>query len=494
MEETTRSLGQDSNGNIPVERTISRLPKLQFGVLLCLLLAEAITASLIQPFIVQLVYETGITGGDFNKVGYYAGLVDSIFFVTQALMMLQWGRLSDRIGRRPVLLVGLSGLGLSMFSFGLAQTFWTVVASRALAAALNGNSSIIKCMVYEITDDSNLAQALSLMPIAWSVGSAIGCLVGGTLQHPYERLGGIFRLSEFWKTNPYFLPCISAALYSFSAFALSYFLLKEVLPQTAPSIVKAKSCTSHNPTPHEGCINGDVPPGPINERSPLIPNEQPQSLPLSVLLTPRVRLVILNYSLLALVDIAFIILKPIFLGLPIANGGLGMSSSLIGVYLACSGIVNSLVSILLFSPLTRRFGSRAVLAGCQIAYIACFSLFPIMNGLARVQGGFNAAVWAMLIIQLILSTLPPMAYSSVFMFLTSAAHTRSALGATTGLVQSTTSIIRAIGPAGATSLFAFSIEHNILGGNFIYLVLCALTVGSITTSTFFPRRAWARAD
>ncbi|KAF8521896.1 MFS general substrate transporter [Hysterangium stoloniferum] len=489
MEGTTRSLDQGSNEDILIKRKMSPLPKLQLGLLLYVAVAHAMIVSVILPFIAQLVYETGITNGNLNKVGYYAGLIESIFFVSQAVMMLQWGRLSDRIGRRPVLLLGLSGLMLSILSFGLAQSFWTVVASRALTAALNGNVGIVKCVISEITDDTNFARALSFIPIAWSVGITIGALVGGALEHPYERFGGIFHLSEFWRTNPYFLPFMSAALYCFSAFALSYFLLKE----TAPSIVKAKTCISHNPIPYEGCDNGDVSSGPINERSPLIPNKQPQSLPLSVLLTPRVRLVILNYSLFALVDVSFRILLPIFMSLPIANGGLGMSPSLIGVYLACSGVVNSLVALLLSSPLTRRFGSRAVLAGSQIAFIGSFALFPVINGLARVQGGFNTAVWTTLIIQLTLY-LASIAYANVFIFLTSAVHTRSALGATTGLSQTATSIMRAIGPGGATSLFAWSIERNILGGNFVYLVLCGLSIGSITSSTFLPRRAWAKAD
>ena len=55
-------------------------------------------------------------------------------------------------------------------------------------------------------------------------------LIGGSLQHPYERFGGVFRLSKFWKTNPYFLPCVTAAIYSTSAFVLAFVLLKEVRP------------------------------------------------------------------------------------------------------------------------------------------------------------------------------------------------------------------------------------------------------------------------
>ena len=63
-------------------------------------------------------------------------------------------------------------------------------------------------------------------------------LIGGLLQHPYERFGGVFRLSTFWETNPYFLPCAIAALYSTSAFILAYLLLKEVRLLTLISVCR----------------------------------------------------------------------------------------------------------------------------------------------------------------------------------------------------------------------------------------------------------------
>ena len=61
-----------------------------------------------------------------------------------------------------------------MLFFGLSRTFWFVVASRALAGALNGNTGVIKCMLSEITDDTNLDRALSFMPIVWSLGNTVG--------------------------------------------------------------------------------------------------------------------------------------------------------------------------------------------------------------------------------------------------------------------------------------------------------------------------------
>ena len=52
---------------------------------------------------------------------------ESIFFATEALFVFQWARLSDHIGRKPVLLIGLFGLTISMACFGLSKTFLGLV-------------------------------------------------------------------------------------------------------------------------------------------------------------------------------------------------------------------------------------------------------------------------------------------------------------------------------------------------------------------------------
>jgi MFS family permease len=51
----------------------------------------------------------------------------SLFFATQALTVLHWSRISDHIGRKPVILTGLFGLSISMYCFGLSRTFWGLV-------------------------------------------------------------------------------------------------------------------------------------------------------------------------------------------------------------------------------------------------------------------------------------------------------------------------------------------------------------------------------
>lgn len=88
--------------------------------------------------------------------------------------MLQWSSLSDRVGRKPVLLVGLFGLSLSMISFGLSKSYGALVVSRCLAGLLNGNVGVIKSMMGELSDSTNIAQVMALMPVVWSTGATVG--------------------------------------------------------------------------------------------------------------------------------------------------------------------------------------------------------------------------------------------------------------------------------------------------------------------------------
>ena len=63
---------------------------------------------------------------------------ESLFFVAEAITVLQWSRASDHIGRKPVILIGLFGIILSMLAFGLSRTFWTLVLRYCLKKPICG--------------------------------------------------------------------------------------------------------------------------------------------------------------------------------------------------------------------------------------------------------------------------------------------------------------------------------------------------------------------
>jgi hypothetical protein len=72
-------------------------------------------------------------------------------------------------------------------------------------------------------------------------------------------------------------------------------------------------------------------------------------------------------------------------------------------------------------------------------------------------------------------------------FITSAAPTRNSLGATVGLSQSLVSFIRATGPAATASLFAFSLQHNLLGGQLVYVVLVLVVLLVLAIASYLPK-------
>jgi len=73
-----------------------------------------------------------------------------MFFLAECLTVIQWGYLSDRFGRRPILLIGPLGLAITMFTFGLSRTFLPLVISRCLQGTFNGNIGVSKSVVAEV--------------------------------------------------------------------------------------------------------------------------------------------------------------------------------------------------------------------------------------------------------------------------------------------------------------------------------------------------------
>ncbi|KAG1064853.1 hypothetical protein G6F42_026924 [Rhizopus arrhizus] len=89
-----------------------------------------------------------------------------------------WGRVSDRYGRRPVLLTGLIGNTISSCMFGLSKSLWWAIGARALCGIMNGNSGVARSMVSEITDNTNKAKAFSIFGFCWGAG-----MIGNLVQH-----------------------------------------------------------------------------------------------------------------------------------------------------------------------------------------------------------------------------------------------------------------------------------------------------------------------
>ncbi|KAI0774849.1 MFS general substrate transporter [Trametes elegans] len=443
------------------------LPKGQIAILMLLALAEPITSHCIYPFINQLISELDITGGDEKKVGYYAGMIESIFFAMEALFVFQWSRLSDHIGRKPVLLVGIGGLCISMICFGLSKTFWGLVVSRSLVGLLNGNTGVTKSMVAEITDETNIAQGFAWLPVAWSAGSTIGPMIGGQLAKPHDRWPNVFS-HPIWIRYPYFLPCAASAAFSAITFVLTAIFLKETVRKRRRADPSSCAEAHHSDVEHD-----DAPP------------------PLREVLTRRTLLSVANYAVLALVEIAYYALQPLFFATPVALGGLGLAPPMIGAILGTFGVLNGVFQAFFFAPLMDRCGPKWLFQQGLLVFVPLYLLYPAMSLYAKAYG-VTPVVWAMVLLQQMLLVIMDLAFGAIFLYISTSAVSNRSLGATNGLAQFIASVVRAVGPAASTSLFAISLERNWMGGYGVYAILISMTVALFSVSTLLPRTMWPK--
>ncbi|KAF7964730.1 hypothetical protein HWV62_3520 [Athelia sp. TMB] len=350
------------------------------------------------------------------------------------MTVMYWSRLSDQVGRKPVLTTGLFGLSLSMICFGLSKTFWALLGSRCLAGALNGNIGVMKSMMAEITDSTNIAQGITSFKDAAP------------------------RIPDF---EPHRI-CAPAGI------MVVWIHHRTVTRQ-----------------PRKAARDSSAAESPVDQAEPA-----PAPLPFRALLTPPVVLTVSTYGLLAALDMALRGLLPVFYSTALDYGGLGLPPPAVGLVMGSFGLANGLFQAAFFARIVARAGVRRVLLGGVAAFVPLFAMFPLVHAVAR-RGAWPVA-WAGLALQFVFAISVDMSYGCIFIYLSAAAPNKHSRGATNGLAQTIVSVVRAIGPAASTSLFAASVKHNLLGGYAVYLVLMVLSGLSLIVVARMPRELWTR--
>jgi len=145
------------------------------------------------------------------------GLVMAIYSLTQFIAAPFWGRLSDRVGRKPVLVVSLAGAAFSYVWLGFAETLWVLFAARAVGGFMAGNISTAFAYVADVTTRENRAKGMGLIGAAFGLGFIIGPALGG-LMAGSDPVNADFRS-----------PAFAAAGLSMLALILTMLILKESL-------------------------------------------------------------------------------------------------------------------------------------------------------------------------------------------------------------------------------------------------------------------------
>ncbi len=252
--------------------------------------------------------------------GSELGLLAAVASLTEFIFAPVWGMVSDRAGRRPILLVGLCGYFISMLLMGLADTYWMLLLVRAVSGILSSATlPTSMAFVSDVTSDDDRANGMGILGSAMGLGVIIGPGVGGLL--------GTESLS---------LPFFVSAGLTLAAAILVFFLVPESLREKTG--LKGLKISS----PLKGLVSA---------------------------LTGGVGVL---FFLAFLMSFGLTNFEAIF-GLYV-SGKFGYGPERVGVILMVVGLASTLGKGLLTGPLTRAFGENNVIRGSLLAGSLCFLL------------------------------------------------------------------------------------------------------------------------
>jgi DHA1 family tetracycline resistance protein-like MFS transporter len=321
-----------------------------------------------------------------------------------------WGRLSDAIGRRPVLMVSMVGSFLGYLWLGLAGTLWMLIAARVFSGLMSGNISAAFAYVADVTDPANRAKGLGMIGAAFGLGFMFGPMIGGLL-------GG-----DDPAAATFLWPAMVSAGLSALAFLGATFLLKESLPP------------EHRKPWREAGEGG---------RSPLA----------AVSHSPVLLGVV---GAVFLVSVGGTILQSIF---PIwGHDVLGLSPRDVGIAFFAMGFVGVTVQGTIVGRLAQRFGEKKVLYGSAFMHAVGYITMGLASDHAMLGLGatFFAAGHASF-------------NTTASSLLTLEAGTR-AKGAALGAMQSASAAGRIVGPASSGAIYSgFGTHAPFLAGALLLL-------------------------
>lgn len=163
-----------------------------------------------------------ILSREFGAGGLEVGLLIGSYSAIQFLLAPFWGRLSDILGRKPIILLGLFGSSLANLLFAFSGNFTNIFLSHVLAGFFGGNKLVAKAYIADLTSVKNRSKNIALVGLAFGVGFTLGPLLGFLFILIGENLG----------TAPPFsanFTAMGASLFYLINFVMSFFFLKESL-------------------------------------------------------------------------------------------------------------------------------------------------------------------------------------------------------------------------------------------------------------------------
>ncbi len=283
---------------------------------------DAIGIGLIFPVMPDLIQE--VTGRPLSEAALWGGVLATSFAVMQFLFGPVIGALSDRFGRRPVLLLSLAVMAADYLVMALAASIWLLLAARLVSGITAATFSTAGAFIADITPPDQRGRRFGLIGAGFGVGFVLGPLIGGLLAAIDPRA-----------------PFYAAAALALANLAFGFF----VLPETVTA----------------------------NTRRPLsLARANPLGALRAVTRLPGLRRLLATFLLLGIAMNVYPAIWAYF-----GQARFGWDTTMVGVSLAVYGISFALGQALLVGPLIRRFGEhRAAHLGMwvNVATLTCLGL------------------------------------------------------------------------------------------------------------------------
>ena len=175
-------------------------------------LIDMLAFGIIIPVLPHLIVE--LVGGSIAKAAVWSSAFGTLFMLMQFVFSPVQGALSDRFGRRTVILISCFGLGIDFIVMALAPTLWLLFLGRCISGICAASFSTANAYIADITPREKRAAAFGFLGAAFGIGFIVGPALGGFLGHFWVRL-------PFW----------TAAVLALVNFCYGLFVLPESLPQ-----------------------------------------------------------------------------------------------------------------------------------------------------------------------------------------------------------------------------------------------------------------------
>ncbi|KAK6361125.1 hypothetical protein TWF730_004872 [Orbilia blumenaviensis] len=464
------------------------IPTRKLLVLALIALAEQISLNSISPYLPEMVSQ--LPGVESRNIGLNVGLIASAFAMAQFVTNFFWGHLSDRIGRKPVILCGTILTAGAFVLWGFASTLWQAIIVQALMGAVNGNQGVVSTVLGEITDRSNQSAAFAYLPVVYGIGAILGPIMGGLLASSQNSRYSLVR------KYPYCLPNFASAALLALDFVICIFFLDESLAEARelpPLTERVRNLFSwlwqftsalkptylvngrrrNHSRPHLGQPPSNSPTQPLLGGNTGIDTDSEDEysddsdltgfftsgkpVPWRRILTPSTIFLLATYSIFNFAMVGYNALYPLFVSAPAPIGREAPVRD-VGLSLGFAGVITIFFQVMFFARLQDKAGNEWSFKASLGLFVLTFFAMPLIGYKATIGMPW---LWAELAAVLTLKVVSSItALTCAMILITNCAPNPSNLGSVNGLAQTLSAAGRAVGPLSAGGLFTLGTNYR----------------------------------